>query len=182
MVPGFLHRCLGSKEPAPQAPTASTIPTGLPIPRPIFPKVSTRTEDKDVKTLGESLSLAPLDKQNLLILHLERLPSFALTPTPLIAVVFTITLWDQKRSQFFIFWKPNILLPSLFHNETGANCTCFRNQDGIIQYTAYSRYCCKEAAQVLRILVRQLVHTPTNIIILTILTMLFKGRRHERGE
>lgn len=74
MVPGFLHRCLGSKEPAPHAPTASTVPTGLPIPRPIFLKVSTRTEDKDVKTLGESLSLAPLDEQNILILHLERLP------------------------------------------------------------------------------------------------------------
>lgn len=47
MVPGFLHRCLGSKEPAPHA---STIPTGLTIPRPIFLKVSTRMEDKDVKT------------------------------------------------------------------------------------------------------------------------------------
>lgn len=98
-------------------------------------------------------------------------PSFALTPTLLIAVVFTITLWDQKRIQLSVFWKPNILLPSLFHNEV-QHCT----------HTAYSRYCCKEAAQTLRILERQLVHTPTNIIILTILTMLFKGGRHERGE
>lgn len=74
MVPGFLHRCLGSKEPAPHVPTASTIPTGLTIPRPIFLKVSTKTEVKDDKTPGESLSLAPLDEQNLLILHLEHLP------------------------------------------------------------------------------------------------------------
>lgn len=81
--------------------------------------------------------------------------------TLLCSVVFTtVTLWDWKKFSSWVSWKPNMLLPSLFHNVQHSSFKVLLKGSSTEHWEPH----------------RQLVHTPTNI---NILTTLFNGRRQE---
>lgn len=121
-VPSF-HTVLGIKA---QSPWSHFTHYMAIHPSPSFLKSQPEKKARvDVKTLRESLSVAPLDEKSSPILHLE------LSPFLCFVVFIAITLGHWKRSRSSFLKIKHFTSQSFSYQDTTLH-SCLRNQDGII--------------------------------------------------